>query len=384
MKSVKLLFIIPSTGFAGTNSALSSIYNNIGADYDIRVLAINGLGKCVYDFNKSLVVSNFLTAWNADFVDLNKKQRIIARIVKPLKHLPHRYAVIAESLMFSLSAFCQKLRSHPDIVIGFQEGIATRYASHFRCKKKIAWLHCDYNRAYPLPINEIDLYNKYDSIVAVSEFTRSTFLGRYPSLGDKTLAIYNLLDAERIKVLTLEPVDDNRFLKQGFTIISVGRLDPVKRFESIPEIAAKLKGQGIQFRWYILGGGAQETKESIESNIEKFAVQDCVVMLGRKPNPYPYFKKADLLVSTSASEACPMIFNEAKILGLSIVSADFPTAKEFIDNGTNGIISPIEEIGQAIAELTEDKELYATIRQNSYLESSYNDSIITQLKTLFG
>ena len=54
--------------------------------------------------------------------------------------------------------------------------------------------------------------------------------------------------------------------------------------------------------------------------ISDHSVENEVICLGNKTNPYPYFKVADLLVSTSSSEACPMIFNEAKILNLPVMA----------------------------------------------------------------
>ena len=95
--------------------------------------------------------------------------------------------------------------------------------------------------------------------------------------------------------------------------------------------------------------------------------------MGAKTNPYPYFKAADLLVSTSESEACPMIFNEAKILGTPIVSANFGSSYEFIKQNIDGYVTPIEEMHIVIEKLIKDKGEYSKLSpsiDNELLEES--------------
>ena len=43
-----------------------------------------------------------------------------------------------------------------------------------------------------------------------------------------------------------------------------------------------------------------------------------------------------MVVSTSVSEACPNVINEAKILHTPIVATNFGSVYEFIEDGVNG------------------------------------------------
>ena len=72
-----------------------------------------------------------------------------------------------------------------------------------------------------------------------------------------------------------------------------------------------------------------------------------MIWLGEKVNPYPYFKDTDQYVCLSELEACPMVFLEAKLFNIPIVTTDFPSAREFVKDG-EGTISPLEDLPQAI------------------------------------
>ena len=179
-----------------------------------------------------------------------------------------------------------------------------------------------------------------------------------------------------------ENTDDVRFANDKFTLISVGRMDIVKRFVCIPEIARKIKEQGCSFRWYIIGAGGTE-EEKVRSEIEKNGVSEQVVMLGAKNNPYSYIARADVLVCPSITEACPNVVNEAKILHVPVVAADFPSAPEYIENKVNGIISPIDRIADEVVELYNNEEFYAKIKTAISGFEYLNDGIRQQLDDLF-
>lgn len=269
-----------------------------------------------------------------------------------------------------------------DYIVAFSEGAATRFVSRFNNPKKIAWIHCDYARCVKEVEKERKIYLAFQKIVCVSEFTRNSFCHIFPQLASKTVSISNILDSENILRLSKEPISDSLFKYDQFTLLSVGRISAVKRYSSIPSIASVLLEKGKRFRWYIIGPAIEkEEHDKLVENIQYYHVQDQVIVLGAKSNPYPYFTKASMLVSLSSSEACPMVFNEAKILNVPILSADFGSAFEFIEQGRDGYITTLERMPQRILELIESEDKLQVIRQNEYMDS--NDKIIEQLNNLF-
>ena len=175
-----------------------------------------------------------------------------------------------------------------------------------------------------------------------------------------------------------ESIDDKRFVTERYTIISCGRLDPVKQFSKIPKIAAKIKEQYQHpFRWYIIGSGIEAERQQIEAEIDSNGVTDEVVMLGLKSNPYPYLAKSDLYVCTSVSESFPMVVNEAKALCIPVVSNDFPSVKESLRDGIDGYVCTIDEMANTIVKASQ-----TTWALDSSYYREHNARIVESVKAL--
>ena len=342
----RILFITPSKSIGGTNSSLSSIINHLNNDYKIDVLLMSTYGDSQYEFLQSAITCKLLEAYITDFKKLSGFVKFLAVIIKLIKKVALLFGIPIERIIYKAVARKLQKKYNFDYVVGFSEGRAMKLASEFNDVIKFTWIHCEYDRAVPLNVDELSFYSRFNKIVCVSKYTRDLFANRYPSLASNTMYIYNLLDVNRILTLANEEIDDDRFSNSLYTIISVGRIDPVKGFSNIPHIANSLLEKRIDFTWYIIGGPVNVEYNFIKAEIDKYGVQENVILLGSKTNPYPYFKIADLYVSTSLSEACPMVFNEAALLGLPVISSNFGSAYEFVDDGNN--IKPIEEIADAI------------------------------------
>lgn len=380
----KILFVVPGFSLGGTTTSLASMLNcKFVNDYDIDVFAITRR-----DYNQQPIVSHDIglngltTAYYGDFSQFPTKEKIKYLFVKLLKQFQSRSTKLEHWVTAKTIKKIEQKKQY-DVVVGFQELRATQFASRFKCPRKIAWIHCDYASTYGEELDELDLYSRFEQVVCVSKFTRQGFVGRYPSLADKTVAIHNIFDAESVMERSKAPIDDFRFDTSHFTIISLGRVHDVKRFYLIPEIAAQLKKAGLEFRWYILGSAdIPDELKRLTDAIHQYSVEDEVLFLGGKPNPYPYLKAANLMVTISKSEACPMIFNEAKILHVPVLSSDFGAAFEFIEQGKDGYISSLEELPRKLLELANHPDLLASIRNNLVLFDS-NNTILGQLTELF-
>lgn len=377
-----LLFITPNLKLGGTNSALIALIEILVLyNYNIQVYALDNFSpdKLIQkELDRFLLPnSKILSGYHANYKELKTKDKIWVVWIKFIKTISKKLSLNVEDLLSKrvLRRLEKKYLFHA--VIGYQEASATLFSSTFKNNNKIAWVHCDYNRHLPIGKTEEHIYRKFRKIVMVSKFTKDVFDNRYPNLKYKTEYFHNIFNVDKIKILSQEKIEDSDFSNDLFTIISIGRLSPVKRYSYIPSIAKDLKARGHNFKWYIIGPASDSVEQQkISSNIQKNNVSDSVFMLGAKSNPYPYFTKSNLLVSLSESEACPMIFNEAKILSLPIISADFGSSYEFIENGVDGLITPIEKMCDTIEKVILDKKLYSSIKKEvSKFKVDYNSEV---------
>lgn len=355
----KILIVVMSLSTGGTTSALKALMQtSFSKDNDISILTLCRTGIVQNpELEKYIKMpSKLAQLWFLNIREMSLLTKILMLPIKVIKNTPWLGNKINTMIAKHIARSCEKKEQYYS-VISFTEHIVPNIVQHFKNENKLVWIHCDYGNR--IKREEEHIFRKYQRVVCVSKFTRDSFAKRYPSLDDRTVYIYNVCSIDSIKDKSEEEINDRLFDTSVFTIISIGRIAPVKRFHEIPAIARKLKDAGCVFRWYIIGGGSNEEINKIKVAIQSNEVMDEVIMLGAKTNPYPYIKKADLLVSTSESEACPMIFNEAKILGTPIVSANFGTSHEFIKQSVDGYITPIEEMHNVIEKLITDNAEYS-------------------------
>lgn len=383
-----VLFILPLCRPGGACISLASIYSGLDKEkYDIHVLPIQDTSREVKEslpYNKVILPPNpLLSYYFGDYrqAPLLLRLRVIA--LKVLSRINRRVKTAVEKRM-ELKVVRQLEQNYKfDTVVGFMEGNATHTASLFHAATKLAWVHCNYNTSVPMHVSEEAMYSHFNTIVSVSQFTAQVFRDRYPRLADRVQAIYNPQDTANILRKAEAPVENAAFQTDRFTIISIGRINHIKRFRYIPQIAAQVREKQPKFRWYIFGV-AEETEEesAFRQNLEKYGVADVVQWLGYTTNPYPYLKASHLLVSTSESEACPMIFNEARALNVPIVCTDFSTSYEFIENGVTGVISPIDTIAEGVVRMMVDKEYYEHIKENSQKVIINSEAIIKDIEKI--
>ena len=374
----RVLIVIPNLSTGGTNSSLSSFYDVIKNNYSVDVFAMSYHGHANISFEECLLPENkLLSLWNCVYDELESiTDKLIAVFLKSIRRLSLKFKWGLDSKVYNF--VLKKLRTEQyDIVISFQEGVATKFVSLCKVPRKYAWVHCNYSNWHPkIKQEEIDIYQKFNRVVCVSKYTASVFNSIF-RLGDNVVSIYNLQDVDKIKLLAREHISDVEWNINTFNIICVGRINAVKHFREIPEIAKRLTEKGFSFHWYIIGPEFDhEEMQKIKEGIERNNLSNIVFYLGPKTNPYPYFANADLYVCLSESEACPMVFNEAKCLGTPIVSTDFGSSHEFILSRKDGIIVPRERVFEAIGNYIQNG---CIIHESSRVVEDNNDFIKKQI-----
>lgn len=317
----------------------------------------------------------------------NKWKKLIYYYYKILRKVCYQLGYDYELYLFEKIAKHIDENNQFDYVASCQEGGATYFATFFKRAKKFAWFRNEYSiykDEYPQAILDKDqvLYPKLDKIICVSKTTRDDFATYFPRLKQKVISIHNIQNVDNIRAKAQESITD--FPSAEFVIVSVGRMNPQKRFSVIPSISRLLLDKGCSFKWIILGdGNAFGEWDRLQVEISKQGVESTVLCLGSKLNPYPYIQKADLLVNTSYVEACPRVVIEAKLLKTPVVCADFSSAREFVSNDYDGYVDTIENIVNHIEKMIKDHSLYSRIKQVCDNYEIDNERIYSQLRELF-
>lgn len=78
-----------------------------------------------------------------------------------------------------------------------------------------------------------------------------------------------------------------------------------------------------------------------------------------------------------------MVFNEARVLGIPVVSADFPSSYEFIDSGYSGAICSFSDIAETIKDIIENPSLYNQLREGAISYDFDNLNTLQLMDSIF-
>jgi len=379
----KILVVVPSFGCGGTNRSLQNLLNFLPkSKVEVDVFGMVNEGLFINSLiNCNILCENFhISALSSHFSNVRGVKKIYSFILKLIRKITKGNL---DNYIYRRAGKKLITDKNYDSVIAYSEGIATQFVACIEHRNKIAWIHCDYANYFIInhSKDESNTYALYKTIVCVSNYTASSFCSIYNKFSSKVISLYNVLDISMMKRLSAEPLYFKK--KDTFNIVSVGRLDPVKRLSVIPIIAAQLKLMNCSFFWTIIGpNGIGDELKTLEANIHKYCVEDCVNWIGEQANPYNYIANADLLVCLSISEACPYVVNESIILSTPVVCTDFGSAQEFIQNGYNGIIAKIENFPREISSIILKHNLYEELKRGVIIFDYNNEKLIKTFLSL--
>ena len=231
-----------------------------------------------------------------------------------------------------------------------------------RARKKLAWIHTDYSTIHVDVDRELPVWSGYDHIASISPDCTRAFLKAFPTLKHKVIEIENILSPDFVRAQADLLDVSSEMPSSGLRLLSVGRYTTAKNYDNVPDIARRIVEAGYtDLRWYIIGFGGDESL--IREKIAEAGMQDHVILLGKKENPYPYIKACDIYVQPSRYEGKSVTVREAQVLCKPVIITNYATASSQIQNGIDGVIVPMDNEGCAkgIAKTIIDKKLQQSI-----------------------
>jgi glycosyltransferase involved in cell wall biosynthesis len=274
-----------------------------------------------------------------------------------------------------------QFNSYDFIIVVSEASKLRHFVATLKNPKKIQWIHTDYvewqkHSPWTKKITSSDekTYKKYDRVVCLSDSLCDKFSARYPSLKGRAVAIPNLIDYESI-VEKSQSESDIQIDKSKLNLITIGRMEAEKRYESILKTAKELRDMGVDFAWYLVGDG--DVLEEYKALSRELNVSDCVIFTGYLSNALPLLAQCDLFILNSEYEGTPVTIDEAKVLGVPVLSKNVGGIRDQLENG---------KYGQAVSELKADdiKNFNYTVcvKTNRQDFSKYNERVTDKLKSI--
>ena len=201
-----------------------------------------------------------------------------------------------------------------------------------------------------------------DTIVCQSDFMKNSLVSKSITLlKNKTIVIKNLVDFSRID----ENINDC-FNPDYQYFVFVGRLSPEKNVAEIVKAFNIIKDK-TDCKLLIIGDGKE--LDLIKDVITSFNLEDRVLILGFKTNPYKYIKNAIGLILYSSYEGFPNVVLEAMYCKTPTIISDFEGAEELINHKENGFIAKqndVNDLSSYMLEMIKNNNLRKNMAARSY------------------
>lgn len=388
-ENIKILIVINNLAIGGVQRSLINLLSQIKDKYHISLFIFSNSGEY-----KDFVPSEVTVIEASPFL------RILGRSQADTKQMGYLFYYIRALLAFWARIFTNNLpiqlliSTHRklygyDIAISFSHnaeknllygGCNEFVLQRVEAEEKIAFIHCDFANYGGSIFQSRKIYSQFDRIAAVSEGCRHSFIKVLPELKQKIFCVNNCHDYKEY----ISKGRDNPVVYPGdrLNIVTVARLSPEKGILRGINIIARLVREGHHIRWHIVGDGVERKK--IGQLILENNASDYILLYGKQENPFRYITNADLFFLPSFHEAAPMVINEAKALGVPIITTSTTSVKEMVIEGKEGIVCENSEDGiyQAFKTIIDNPQIIFACRE--YLRNQHytNEKALLQFNRL--
>lgn len=385
----KVLFVVDEKKLGGVSIVLENLLNNLDlTNLDITVLILHNSGNSLTKLNNKIHVIYGGKAF--DVIDTDFKQLVkTGHIIKAVKKCILSYKMKTNKMKKFIQREREKLAvNNYDVEVAFKSGFCSFVVAYSNAKKKINWVHEDYetyNRTKRYENTFRELFDMFDIHVAVSEKAANSFNNIY-HMEEKTIVIENYIDEINLKKQAER--DEIKLEQNKINIVTLGRFCYEKGFDRLIDSINILRHKKVfkNIRVNILGYG--ELENELKEKVNNLKLNDYIEICNTNTlpyNTYSFIKAHDIYIMPSRSESFGMTRIEALILGLPVITTNVANSDKLVpskygiivENSTEGIVYGIEK-------LLADSDLLNSLRKNvkNYTYTVNNNNIIRQVQRL--
>ena len=387
----KLLFVNNNLHSGGIQRSLLNLLHSIEGQYDITLLLMYNEGEYKDQLPQGIKVLCCPSALRV----LGMSQSEVSKESKLLFLWRSFFAVLCR--LFGNSAPLRILSSFQKRLEGFDAAISYMQSEapkllygganevvlrRIDAKEKIAVIHSDFLHCGSNTPAIREIYHHFDKIAACSGGCRDRFVQANPDLAGRVYVVNNFNDFDEI--IRLSKLDPVQYPDDRINVITVARLSEEKGVErALLAVQACVK-QGVPVLYHIVGDGIKRL--SLQELAAQLGIAGHVRFYGTQKNPYRYMKNADLFLLPSYHEAAPIVFTEAKCLGVPILSTETTSVLEMVLEDNAGWVcgNNSKDIRNSLIAVCSDREALRQKREQLAGRTFDNTLCFAQWRHLMG
>ena len=312
---MRILIILPYGSVGGMERLALSFYNQYKKqNYFVKAVKFIGLSNDIINFGIDEIVFS-----RVDYAGMTKINRIIFNFKIPYKlRILIKKHKITHSISFGdPTNFYSSITFTKEYKIGSIHALKSVEMSNNSKLSKLTKFGFD------------NTYKKFDKLVCISKAIKKDLINNLDYKSSNLKVIYNPHDITEIINRSNEALDTNENeLFNNDVILFLGRLTTQKSPWHLIKSFSLVLNEKPDTKLIFIGDGDKNVMNYLTVLIDKLKINNNVVFLGRKSNPYKYLVKSNLLALSSHYEGTPNVIVEAICLNTPVVSS----------NCTNGII----------------------------------------------
>lgn len=391
MDKLSILLMIDNMKIGGIQKNMLNLLNELHSKYELTLCIFNPVGEYMSLIPQDVKVIKINSAFRyLGMSNTEAKGKLTSFIGRSFYYFIMR--LFGNKTMYKLMLKTQQNLGKYDFAIsGMQGAVAGVFYSgcnevileRVEASVKAAYIHCDYILSgIDNPYNR-SVYRKFDKVLVPNQSNYNQLVSVLPDIKSKIRIVNNFCNYQEV----LEKAEMNSVVYDNtkVNIVTVARISPEKGVDRAINVFERLKNEGYSFTYHVVGGGGNY--DELCTLVKEHNLSEYIFLHGYDSNPYRYIKNANFFLLPSRNEAAGLVIDEARSLGVPVLSTKTVAAEETLslhncgwvcENSDEGVYFGIKKLLDDVSIIQEKHKSLSEKKADNSIPAKQFDEMLRQ------